>query len=163
MKFIIAVDEKWGFSKNRQIPWHHPKDFQFFKNQTQGQTCVMGYNTFAELALMRKYPGKNSSLLPSRQSIVLTSRLNIPHNEDVKICHYLEEIASSPSVFFIGGASIYKHALDVCTEGLVTRIKHDYNCDQFFDSKTLQENFTCTEVLEDAGELRFERWTRKSA
>ena len=164
MKFIVAVDESWGFSKNQKIPWDYPEDFQFFKNQTQDSICVMGYNTFKELAEMRNYPQKNKMLLPKRRCIVLTSHL-IQKNEDITVVNSwldIEQKHQEKEIYWIGGKSIYDHALTVCSEGWITRIKHNYQCDQFFDYSTLQEHFFCDLILKENQDLRFEHWVRKT-
>lgn len=160
MKFIVAVDQEWGFSKNKLIPWSYPEDFQFFKNQTQGSVCVMGYHTYAKLAQMRKYPLEKKVLLSHRQCIVLTSR-KIDALADVKICHHLSEVPSLDNLYWIGGKSIYDHALTVCKEGWITRIKHTYNCDTFFNSQVLEQNFYCDAVIHENEEMRFEHWTHR--
>jgi dihydrofolate reductase len=161
MKFIIAVDDQWGFAKNHQIPWHEPEDFRFFKSMTKNHTCVMGFNTFDELARLRNWPTV-TPLLPSRKSLVLTSR-TFPLAPDVEIIRHLEDIPNQEDLFVLGGKSLYDHALQVCAEGWVTRISGVYGCDQFFDGETLQAKFDLESVLSDNGRLRFEHWVKKGA
>jgi dihydrofolate reductase len=161
MKFIIAVDDHWGFARNHRIPWHEPEDFRFFQAMTRGHTCLMGFNTFHELAALRNWPTV-TPLLPARHCLVLTSR-TFPVAPDVTLVRSLDDIPADPDLFFIGGKAIYDHALDVCTEGWVTRVRGEYGCDQFFDGERLQKEFVRDAIVRDTGHLCFEHWTRKGA
>src|ERR687889_675557 len=59
---IVAVDRAGAIGKGGTLPWHYSADLKFFKEQTTGNACVMGYKTWASL----KKP------LPNRLNIPLT-------------------------------------------------------------------------------------------
>lgn len=164
--FIVAVDKNWGIAKDHKIPWHYKEDFQFFKEKTQGVSCVMGYNTFKEIADMRKYPSEKKELLPGRSCFIVSSKTDIEHNVDVRIWDTPDaSIWRSESLAFIGGTSIYDYAMSTsltgASYGYVTRIKHDYDCNIFFNKDKLMENFHLQETLGETEDLVFELWVRK--
>lgn len=163
--FIVAVDDKWGIAKDKKIPWHHKEDFQWFKKVTEGMHCVLGYNTYAEIAAMRGYPEKTNAILPGRVCHVITSK-SIPESPFV-LKHMRPEtiINYYPCPFaFIGGVSIYDFAIEGCSVGCdigyITRIKGDHECDTFFNHELLMKHFELEEVLGETDLLRFEKWTR---
>ena len=46
---IVALDKNGAIGKGGQLPWHYPADLKFFKSQTTGHACVMGYRTWLTL------------------------------------------------------------------------------------------------------------------
>lgn len=162
--FIVAVDEKWGIAKDHKIPWHFPEDFAWFKKKTKGMPLIMGYNTYAEIAAMRGYPEKVSELLPGRKTHVITSR-EIPTNDMVHREQLDFNSFHSWSYCYVGGSRIYDHAMGLdggeemaCHFGLVTRIKHDYECTQFFNEELLKKHYYLEHVFDETDDLRFELW-----
>jgi dihydrofolate reductase len=169
--FIVAVDNKWGIAKDHAIPWHYKEDFAFFKEKTMGATCVMGYNTYAEIAQMRKFPEKNKELLPGRTSYIVSSRDlgTLPLKSDGQpgiITTDNPDVTAflSSSVAFIGGQRIYDYsmstAIGAADYGFITRIKHDHDCNLFFNETLLRENFALNQIQGETDDLRFERWIR---
>jgi len=163
--FIVAVDEKWGIAKDNKIPWHYKEDFAFFKKVTINGHCILGYNTYKEIAEMRGYPEKTLELLPKRKCYVITSR-DIPETTWVTKHSRIDNFSLMSNPFiFIGGTSIYNYALEHpvfgAQYGYITRIKKDYECDTFFNQEWLEYAFKLDEVIEETEDLRFERWTRK--
>jgi len=167
--FIVAVDEKWGIAKDHKIPWHYPEDFAWFKKKTKGMPLIMGYNTYAEIAAMRGYPEKVTELLPGRKVHVITSR-EIPTTEMVHAERNIDFNSYLSSTFcYVGGSRIYDHAMGIdggqemaCHFGLVTRIKHDYDCTQFFNNELLEKHYVLDSVINETDDLRFELWVSKN-
>ena len=46
---IVAVDRAGAIGRGGSIPWHYSSDLRFFKQQTTGNTCVMGYRTWLSI------------------------------------------------------------------------------------------------------------------
>lgn len=161
--FIVAVDADWGIAKDHLIPWHYKEDFKFFKERTQGCLCIMGYNTYAEIAQMRKFPEKNKELLPGRSVAVISGR-TVPEEVNHWTSPDESMFISSPCAY-IGGLKIYDHAMGDSTSaasyGYVTRIKKSYDCNLFFNHELLERNFEISEVIDETEDLRFEKWIRK--
>ena len=111
VNLIAAYDINcYGIGKDNKIPWHDKNDMKFFKKVTIGNgnnAVIMGRKTFESIG---------NKPLPNRLNIVLSKTLKT--NKDFILKHTLEEAIDCcktlkiESVFIIGGASIYKEALE---------------------------------------------------
>lgn len=112
---IVAIGKNNEIGKNNKLLWHIPEDLKKFKEITLGKTVVMGRNTFKSI-------GK---ILPNRNNIVLSKNLqNINNKKNLEICDDFFKIIkkyknSVEEVFIIGGAQIYKKALEL---GIVEKL-----------------------------------------
>ena len=114
---IVAVDRNGAIGKGGQLPWHYPADLKFFKGQTTGHACVMGYKTWLTL----KRP------LPNRLNVVLTRRAEVEPRESVV---WLRDKQSALSLkaylgcdlFVIGGAQIFQMFRAEIDRWLVTEV-----------------------------------------
>ena len=130
---IVAIGKNNEIGKNNKLLWHIPKDLKKFKETTLGKTVVMGKKTYESI-------GKP---LPNRHNIVLTKNFNLfPNNcnEKLEIFDDFSKIVkkyknSDEEVFIIGGAQVYKKALEL---GIIEKlyISHidfsDNEADTFF-------------------------------
>ena len=117
IKLIVAVDQgnSIGFS-NGTLPWKIAPDMQRFKNLTMGHDVLMGRTTYQSL--------NRPNGLPNRRNIVLTRR---PYSEvrgqfgEVDIISSFDWVRAHqaclgcepPDLWVIGGAQVYKEALDL--------------------------------------------------
>jgi dihydrofolate reductase len=114
---IVAVDRNGAIGKGGQLPWHYSADLKFFKGQTTGHACVMGYKTWLTL----KRP------LPNRLNVVLTRRAEVEPRESVV---WLRDKQSALSLkrylncdlFIIGGAQVFEMFRDRIERWLVTEV-----------------------------------------
>lgn len=112
---IVAIGNNNEIGKNNKLLWYIPEDLKKFKEITQGKTVIMGRNTFKSI-------GKT---LPNRNNIVLSKNLqNINNKKNLEICDDFSKIIkkyknSVEEVFIIGGAQIYKKALEL---GIVEKL-----------------------------------------
>ena len=114
---IVAVDRNGAIGKGGQLPWHYPADLKFFKAQTTGHACVMGYKTWLTL----KRP------LPNRLNVVLTRRAEVEPRESVV---WLRDKQSALSLkaylncdlFVIGGAQVFEMFREEIDRWLVTEV-----------------------------------------
>ncbi len=123
LSLITAIDKNRLIGNGGKIPWHLPADFAYFKEATMGHSVIMGRTTFESI-------GKP---LPGRRNIVLT-RGDFTH-EGVEVVHSLEEVLKSFSdeeVFVIGGAQVYKEALQQTDKLYITFVDGDFEGDTFF-------------------------------
>lgn len=104
IKMIVAISKNNVIGDDNHLPWHVPKELQFFKKITTGHTLLWGRKTFVNL------PKK----LDNRYHYVITST-KIVKNAD-KVFHNTAEINKlfakfrhSPATLIIcGGKSIYE-------------------------------------------------------
>ena len=114
---IVAVDRNGAIGKGGGLPWHYPADLKFFKAQTTGHACLMGYKTWLSL----KRP------LPNRLNLVLTRRAEVEPRESVV---WLRDKQSALALyrylkcdlFVIGGAQVFEEFRDDIGRWLVTEV-----------------------------------------
>jgi dihydrofolate reductase len=127
---IVAIDQDNCIGKNNKLPWHLPEDLKHFQAITTGKTVIMGQATFESIL---GYLGKP---LPNRKSIVLTFDKEYKVPEGVFIYHSIEsalEARQKEDVFFIGGASIYKQAMNIADTLYITHVNcKTEGCDAWF-------------------------------
>jgi len=102
---IVAVSPEGVIGLHGHIPWHYSGDLRRFKRLTLGGTVVMGRRTWESLPVQP---------LPGRLNLVVTSRELAGELEGVACCASLAGAlaAAQGPVWFIGGAGIYREALD---------------------------------------------------
>jgi dihydrofolate reductase len=137
---IVAIANNNAIGKDNRLLCHLSEDLKHFKEITNGQTIIMGRNTFFSLP---------KGALPNRRNIVLS-----PDEEVFKGCetaHSIEEVLSmcvnDEKVFFIGGAMIYKQTYPIVDKLYLTKIHADFEADTFFpeiDYKEWKKDFAET-------------------
>ncbi|AZJ32708.1 MULTISPECIES: dihydrofolate reductase [Tenacibaculum] len=123
---IAAIAKNNALGKDNDLIWHLPADLKRFKKVTTGHPILMGRNTFESI-------GKP---LPNRTSIIIT-RNNNYFIDGCLIANSIEqaiELTGGKDAFIIGGAQIYKDALE---QNLVDRLDitvlhHEFEADAFF-------------------------------
>jgi dihydrofolate reductase len=124
----IAQNKVIGRS-NGEMPWHVKEEFQHFKKTTLGSPVIMGRKTFETL-------GKP---LKGRENIIITRNSNFQLNfKEVKIFHSIQdsikycELKNYDKAFIIGGGQIYKQALPLADEMILSYMKFEAEGDIFF-------------------------------
>ncbi|MBD0372756.1 MAG: dihydrofolate reductase [Pyrinomonadaceae bacterium] len=134
---IVAVDRQGAIGKQGSLPWHYSADLKFFKSQTTGAACVMGYKTWASL----KRP------LPKRLNIVLSRSRNVEAQEGVILLRDPLSVLSLASylkcdLFIIGGAEIFKAFSQDIERWIVTEVPLTVEGADTFMPKDFLQNFT---------------------
>jgi len=107
------------------IPWHIPEELQFFKRTTMGYPVIMGRLTFESL----------TGPLPGRRNIVVSRN---PHyrREGTDTVTSLEQALSvardSEKVFILGGRIIFKEALKLADNIILSVLDRDVAGDVYF-------------------------------
>ncbi|MDE0534810.1 dihydrofolate reductase [Tenacibaculum sp. L6] len=123
---IAAIAKNNALGKDNDLIWHLPADLKRFKQITSGHHILMGRNTFESI-------GKP---LPNRTSIIIT-RNNDYFKDGCLIANSIEqaiELAEGNDAFILGGAQIYKQALeqDLVDRLDITIVHHEFEADAFF-------------------------------
>lgn len=104
VSLVLAMSENRVIGKAGGLPWHLPKDLQYFKKLTVDHTVIMGRKTFDEI----KRP------LDNRRNVVITRNPDF-HPHGVTVVPTLKEAlalgATESEVFVIGGGEIFALAL----------------------------------------------------
>ena len=110
---------------NNTLPWRLPADLKHFRKLTTGHHVIMGRRNYESI-------GKP---LPDRTNIVITHDPNY-RAPGCLVAHSIEEalaIANSdPEIFVIGGAEIYRQALNSADRLYLTLIHAHINGDTYF-------------------------------
>jgi dihydrofolate reductase len=125
VSLIAAMARNGVIGKDNRLPWHLPEDLKRFKRLTMGHHIIMGRKTYESI-------GK---LLPGRTSVIVTRRRDYLLPGAI-IAHSLEEAielcANDDEIFVIGGAEIYRAALDLADRLLITQIDREIAGDANF-------------------------------
>ena len=137
---IVAFDSQHGIGKKGQLPWHLVLDLKRFKEITTTVTdpakknaVIMGRKTWESLPQeFRPLAGRVNLVLSKEGKLSLPLDVLCSQSLD----HALSQLSSSniESVFVIGGAQIYAHAIahPLCQKLYVTHVQGEYGCDAFF-------------------------------
>lgn len=127
INIIVAHDRNRVIGYKNSIPWHLSDDLRLFKQRTTGNIVIMGRNTWESLP---KKP------LPDRINIVVSKTLKdercivLPSlNEAIQYC---DSIHKNKAIYIIGGAMLYKEALQYADRVIVSLVEGQYRGDTFF-------------------------------
>ena len=152
----IAQNNVIGRS-NGEMPWHVKEEFQHFKQTTFGYPVIMGRKTFETL-------GKP---LKGRENLIVTRNQNFNADfEETKIFHSIKdsvnycESKKYEKAFVIGGGEIYKQALPLTDEMVLSFMKFEADGDVHFPNFD-KENWEITST-EDREQFEIVRYKRKN-
>jgi len=120
---IAAIAQNGVIGKaNGEMPWHVKEEFQHFKQTTLGSTVIMGRKTFETL-------GKP---LKGRENIIVTSTKNFKVAfDETLVTHSLKDAIEYckskkyEKAFIIGGGNIYKQAMPLAYEMILSFMKFE--------------------------------------
>jgi dihydrofolate reductase len=122
---IAAIAENNALGKDNDLIWHLPADLIRFRKTTTGHHIIMGRKTYESI-------GKP---LPNRTTVIIT------RNKDYKAegCIIVDSIEAALEVakfdespFIIGGAQIYKEAINLVEQLDITEVHHQFEADVYF-------------------------------
>lgn len=143
ISLMVAHDPNLVMGLNNDLPWHIPEDLAYFKKTTMGKAMIMGRKTYESIGRP----------LPGRLSIIVTRNKDYEAEEGVVVAHDLTEAIHeakryAEEVMIIGGAEIFKLAMNVADRLYITKIEQTFEGDTYFptydDGWQLSEE---TEVL----------------
>lgn len=130
ISIIVAKANNDVIGKDNQLIWKLSSDLKLFKKITSGHHIIMGRKTYESV-------GKP---LPNRVSVVISRNKSFEMPSGHIVVHSLEEAIQAcigrhlDQVFIIGGAEIYKQALKIADELLITQVNASPEGDAFFPS-----------------------------
>ena len=124
LTIIVAMDAQRGIGINNTLPWKLPEDLAHFKRLTTGHPILMGRKTFDSIGRP----------LPNRRNIVITRNPDWRHDgvEAVGSVDAALALMGCAPGFVIGGAEIYRQAMPLADQLIVTEIARTFQCDAFF-------------------------------
>ncbi|MGD2102735.1 MAG: dihydrofolate reductase [Acidimicrobiia bacterium] len=123
---VAAVGRNGVIGVDGRLPWQIPEDLARFKQITMGQSLVMGRSTFESIGRP----------LPGRANIVLSRRADWSH-DGVEVAGSLDSALSLAAsrghdAYVVGGAEVYRLALDVADRLELTEVDAEPEGDTWF-------------------------------
>ena len=150
VNIIVAVanyypEKGYAIGKNGGIPWSCPQDMKWFKETTVGHAVIMGRKTFDSL----KKPLKDRiNIVVTSKDIVTNSEEKVYTAKSVEEAISLAKSLTMNDIFILGGASIYKYALE---HNLVDKIYIDYLSETVEDADAFFPLFQSNHSWEEVG------------
>lgn len=126
LHLIVACTRSGVIGKYGKLPWHLPEDLKHFKETTLGKPVIMGRKTWESLP--RALPGRLNIVI-TRQSGYVAEGATVVASIDEAI----EAVKAYEDAFIIGGAEIYRQAMDRVTVAHITLVEIDIDGDAYFD------------------------------
>ncbi len=153
VSIIVACDSNFVIGVNGTLPWRVPDDLKMFRERTMGCPIIMGRNTWNSIP---KKP------LDGRANIVISHSLWARATDPDTGPFYFSSLSSAltavkcgeelatyrdKEVFIIGGAKIYKTALElgVVDRIFMSKIDQNYKGDVYFPALGAEWQVTQTE------------------
>lgn len=112
---IVAIADDYAIGVKGTLPWHLSEDLKYFKKTTQGYPVIMGRTTYFSLPFRP---------LKGRKNIVLNLGGD-PIPEATCVYSFDEAFAEAEPAqkcFVMGGASVYKAAINLMDELYITHV-----------------------------------------
>ena len=126
---IAAISRNSVIGSDNDIPWHYPADMKHFRNTTRGYPVIAGRKTYESFQIRP---------LPGRLNIVLSRNADYAAEGNAEVYTSLNaaykraEQEAKDKVFILGGAEIYRLAIDEIDELVLTHIPEELDGDAFF-------------------------------
>jgi dihydrofolate reductase len=125
LSLVVAMSRNRVIGVNGGLPWREPEDLKHFKRLTLNHAVIMGRKTFDSI-------GKP---LPQRRNLVVSRSATI-----IAGCEVFPDLraaitaarATDPEPVIIGGAEIYRQALDLVTTMHITEVQREIDGDTRF-------------------------------
>lgn len=146
MNLIAAVDKNWGIGLKNELLVRIPEDQKWFRETTTGKAVIMGRKT------LESFPGKKP--LRNRLNIVITGDRDYTA-EGAVVVHSIDEAVAAAAgyddddVYVIGGESIYRQMLPLCSTAHITKIDYAYEADAHFPNLDEREEWRITQTSDE--------------
>lgn len=123
---VAAVGRNGVIGVDGRLPWRIPEDLARFKQITMGHSLIMGRSTFESIGRP----------LPGRANIVLSRRTDWS-DDGVEVADSLDSALNSAvsrghDAYVVGGAEVYRLALDVADRLELTEVDAEPEGDTWF-------------------------------
>ena len=147
---IVARADNGVIGVDNQLPWHLPCDLKYFKQVTMGKPVVMGRKTFESIG--RPLPGRTNVVI-TRNAIWSAPGTRVVGSlaDALMLATAQADLDGADEVMVIGGATLYREAIDQVDRMYVTQVHVSPYGDAFFEAPD-QEKFTRTTVEGHAGD-----------
>jgi dihydrofolate reductase len=128
ISLIAAVARNGVIGHNNQLLWHLPADLAHFRDTTRGCAVLMGRKTWESLPpRFRPLPGRRN-LVMSQQGAWQAAGAEVVDS----LNKALVQLADEAQLYIIGGEQIYRAALPLADELVLTELDRDFEGDAHF-------------------------------
>lgn len=153
---IWAMDENHLIGKGNLLPWHYPKDLDYFKKKTASMSVLMGDLTYQSLKTYYK-----TKPLPFKK-IYVANLEDVTYEDAIRVSdlhQFLNEIEED--IMVIGGKTIYQLAMPYADKLFITYVLKTHQGDVYFPSFDINKFKLTWYQIEE--ELIFTEYTRISS
>ena len=127
-----AMDVNKVIGNGQQLPWYYKEDMHYFKTHAYHNKALMGYQTY--VFMLKYFP---SGKLPFSDIYIASRKQTQIENAFIisDVRSFLENF--NDDLIVIGGAQIYKIALDYADDLRITYVLKPYVGDTFFPKYSL--------------------------
>ena len=155
---IAAVADNKAIGLNNTLPWHLPEDLKHFRQLTMGHHIIMGRKTYESLG----------RLLPGRITVIVSRRLGYGAEGAItagSLQAAIDACGADEEIFVIGGAELYREAMQRADRLYLTEVHRAFEGDAFFpeyDRAAWQEETREAHVSADGLPYSFVRYRRSA-
>ena len=130
INLIVAMAQNRVIGKDGKIPWHIPNDLKRFKSLTYGNAVLMGRKTFDSIG--KSLDGRLNLVLSNKKQFTRNVYDDVRYSSMFSVLHAYA-IPRVNELFIIGGAQVYKEALerDLIDRIYLTQIHKDFDGDTY--------------------------------
>lgn len=136
LAIIVAAAKNGVIGRNNQLPWHLPQDLKYFKAVTLGKPVIMGRKTYESIG--RPLPGRTNIVITRNKDWVAAEGVIVTNSFEQARLEAQKVLGSAASDFdeamVIGGAEIYRAALQFADRIYLTRVDVEPEGDAFFEA-----------------------------
>jgi dihydrofolate reductase len=125
VSLIAIVARNGGIGRDNGLLVRLPEDLAHFKRTTLGHPIVMGRRTWESIG--RALPGRRNVVITRDPAYTAPGAETAPSLDAA-----LERLAGSDRVYVVGGGELYRAALPLADELVLTEIDEDLAADTFF-------------------------------
>lgn len=129
ISIVVAVAENGVIGRGGTLPWRLADDLRRFKTLTMGHTIIMGRRTWESIG--RALPGRRT-IVVSRQPEYRPGVDAVEVTGDLASAFVIAEERGETEAFVVGGAEIYREALELANRLYLTRVHAAVDGDTFF-------------------------------
>jgi len=160
ISLVAAVARGGVIGRDGTVPWHLPEDMARFRALTMGHPVVMGRRTWDSLPeRFRPLPGRRNVVVTRNEAWRADGAERASSLDDA-----LRLLEGEPHVFVIGGGELYRQALPLADELLLTELDLDVEGDTFFPpygQSTFEELSRDRRVTADGRAFAFVKYVRR--
>jgi dihydrofolate reductase len=150
---VAAIDRNRAIGKDGDLPWRLRDDLKAFKELTFGAPIVMGRKTWDSIG--RPLPGRKNIVISRNPDLKLEGAEVVSRPEQA-----LEAAGGVPSVFVIGGGTVYATFLPLADQLVITHVETEVDgADAWFpkwDSSSYIRTASTPFPADDRNEFAFE-------